>query len=118
MVLASIFQQVRIPDDESAKSQFGIIDDELEEQLRDILEANETEHDSRVFRQARDQFLSCMDLDKIEEKGLNPLLDLLKKFGGWPVLEDNWNEANFKWYFFSHSRGFIKVLAQKLINRE
>ena len=38
------FLQVRIPDDESAKSQFGIIDDELEEQLRDILEANETEH--------------------------------------------------------------------------
>ena len=35
---------MRIPDDESAKSQFGIIDDELEEQLRDILEANETEH--------------------------------------------------------------------------
>ena len=38
------FLQVRIPDDESAKSQFGIIDDELEEQLRDILEANETKH--------------------------------------------------------------------------
>jgi predicted metalloendopeptidase len=40
---------VRIPDDESAKSQFGIIDDELEVQLRDILEANETEHDSSTY---------------------------------------------------------------------
>ena len=89
---------MRIPDDESAKSQFGIIDDELEEQLREILEANVTEHDSRVIRQARDQFLSCMNLEKIEEIGLTPLLDLLKKFGGWPVLEDNWNEENFNWY--------------------
>ena len=88
---------MRIPDDESAKSQFGIIDDELEEQLRDILEANETTDHSRVFRQARDQYKACMDLEKIEEKGLEPLLALLKKFGGWPVLEDDWNEEEFKW---------------------
>ena len=45
--------------------------------------------------------MACMDLEKIEEKGLEPLLSLLKKFGGWPVLEDNWNEANFKWYLFT-----------------
>jgi hypothetical protein len=51
-----------------------------------------------VFQQARDQYMACMDLEKIEKKGLEPLLSLLKKFGGWPVLEDNWNEANFKWY--------------------
>ena len=57
--------------------------------------------DSRVFQQARDQYMACMDLEKIEEKGLEPLLSLLKKFGGWPVLEDNWNEANFKWYLFA-----------------
>ena len=57
--------------------------------------------DSRVFQQARDQYMACMDLEKIEEKGLEPLLSLLKKFGGWPVLEDNWNEANFKWYLFT-----------------
>ena len=28
-----------------------------------------------------------MDEDKIEEIGLQPLKDLLKKMGGWPVLE-------------------------------
>jgi len=39
-----------------------------------------------------------MDLDKLEEIGIQPALDLLKLFGGWPVLEDNWNEDNFKWY--------------------
>ena len=35
-------ERVRIPDDQSSRSQFAIIDDELEEQLRDILEANDT----------------------------------------------------------------------------
>ena len=28
-----------------------------------------------------------MDLDKIEEVGLDPLKEMLSKMGGWPVLE-------------------------------
>ncbi len=43
--------KIRIPDDESSRTQFAIIDDLLEEQLRDILESNATEHESRVFKQ-------------------------------------------------------------------
>ena len=23
---------------------------------------------------------------------------MLKTFGGWPVLEQNWDESNFDWY--------------------
>ena len=45
--------QVRIPDDQSSRTQFAIIDDELEEQLRDILESNETIDESTVFKMAR-----------------------------------------------------------------
>ena len=33
-----------------------------------------------------------------EEKGLKPLQEILKEFGGWPVVVgDNWNESNFEW---------------------
>ena len=39
-----------------------------------------------------------MNQDKIEEIGLKPVLDMLKTFGGWPVLEQNWDESNFDWY--------------------
>ena len=91
-------ERVRIPDDQSSRSQFAIIDDELEEQLRDILEANDTSDDSIVFKQAKDQYMACMDLDKLEEIGLEPLKLILKELGGWPVLEDNWDESSFKWY--------------------
>ena len=39
-----------------------------------------------------------MDLDKIEEVGLDPLKAMLKKMGGWPVLEgDSWDENKFNW---------------------
>ena len=37
-------------------------------------------------------------LEKIEEYGTKPLRNLLKKLGGWPVLEgESWNETNFNW---------------------
>lgn len=34
----------------------------------------------------------------IEERGLEPVLDIHKTLGGWPVLEgDNWNEKSWSW---------------------
>uniref|UniRef100_A0A182T4S6 Neprilysin, neutral endopeptidase 1 n=1 Tax=Anopheles maculatus TaxID=74869 RepID=A0A182T4S6_9DIPT len=47
---------------------------------------------------ARHLFVSCMNYDLIEQRGLEPLRTLLHSLGGWPVLEpDTWDEANFDW---------------------
>ena len=33
-----------------------------------------------------------------EERGLQPLEEILKEFGGWPVVVgDNWDESSFEW---------------------
>ena len=33
-----------------------------------------------------------------EERGLQPLQDILKEFGGWPVVVgDSWEESSFEW---------------------
>ena len=46
---------------------------------------------------ARNVYKACMDLDKIEEVGLDPLKTMLKQMGGWPVLEgQTWNEDSFR----------------------
>ena len=87
-----------IPDDRSSRSQFGIIGDDLLQQLRHILEAEAEEGESRVFTMARNVYKACMDLDKIEATGLGPLKDMLKEMGGWPVLEgEAWDEESFSW---------------------
>lgn len=93
----SLFQ-VRIPDDRTSRSQFSVIDDELDIQLRDILEQNATEDESSVFRMSRDTYQACMDEDRLEEIGLKPLLDTIETFGGWPAVQgDAWDESKFDW---------------------
>ena len=46
----------------------------------------------------RNTYKACMGTDNIEKIGLQPMKDMLKKLGGWPVLEgDSWDEENFSW---------------------
>ena len=45
----------------------------------------------------RDMYTACMDEEKIERIGLEPLHSMLKDLGGWPVLEENWDEDAFSW---------------------
>ena len=56
-------------------------------------------HEPNPFRLAKSMYQSCMNTEKIEEKGLTPLTDVLKRVGGWPLLEgDTWNQDGFKWF--------------------
>ena len=91
-------ERVVIPDDRSSRSQFAIIGDSLLQQLRLILEEKSQPGESEVFTMARNVYQACMDEEKIEEVGLEPLKEMLHKMGGWPVLEgDSWDEAAFSW---------------------
>lgn len=38
-----------------------------------------------------------MNYEAIEKRGIKPLLDLLEKFGGWPVIDEDWDERSFDW---------------------
>merc|ERR1719509_368082 len=91
-------ERVVIPDDRSSRSQFAIIGDELLIQLRGILEAEAEEGESRVFTMARDVYKACMGEEEIEAIGLEPLKEMLRALGGWPVLEgDAWDAEAFSW---------------------
>ena len=44
-------------------------------------------------------YKSCMDLERLEELGVNPLLKTLKELGGWPVLEgEGWSGEGYEWW--------------------
>lgn len=46
---------------------------------------------------AKNLYESCMNYELLEKRGIAPLLDLLKSFGGWPALDTKWKDENFNW---------------------
>jgi predicted metalloendopeptidase len=46
---------------------------------------------------AKNLYNSCMNYDLIRERGIEPLLEILKKLGGWPLLDPDWDEEKFDW---------------------
>merc|ERR1711990_654266 len=91
-------ERVAIPDDRSSWSQFSVIDKELQQQLRALLETPPPPAEAPVFKKVRSVYHACMNEPLIEEIGLQPLKDKLKSMGGWPVLEGgDWKEDDFSW---------------------
>uniref|UniRef100_A0AAG5CX34 Neprilysin, neutral endopeptidase 1 n=1 Tax=Anopheles atroparvus TaxID=41427 RepID=A0AAG5CX34_ANOAO len=60
------------------------------------IKVNMTETDDAETK-ARHLFVSCMNYELIEKRGLEPLRALLDSFGGWPLLDPTWNDTGFDW---------------------
>ena len=67
--------------------------------MKGLLQGAIAPTEPKPFLLAKSMYQSCMDTEKIEEKGLTPLTDVLKRMGGWPLLEgDSWDKDKFKWF--------------------
>lgn len=63
-----------------------------------LLEEESLPYEPKPFRMAKDVYKSCMDKDRIEDLGVEPLKGILKELGGWPVLEGtSWSDAGYIW---------------------
>lgn len=52
-------------------------------------------------------------LATINARGVKPVVEMLKKVGGWPVLDKNWKESN--WSFIDTEIWMTSVLRSGLI---
>ncbi|XP_070206748.1 neprilysin-1-like [Littorina saxatilis] len=84
-----------IPEDKSEINTFGILRDQVEIILKNILEENTTYAHDEVLQKPKTLYYSCMDLERLEETGDAPLREFLKQFGGWPMLNDTWRHEAF-----------------------
>ena len=67
--------------------------------VRGLLQGDITAAEPKPFRLVKSLYQSCMNQEKIEEQGLATLKNILKKLGGWPLLEgDNWNQEGLRWF--------------------
>lgn len=106
-----------IPKDKVASDTFEILRESLDNALKNLLmnddKTSHKHHPKAKSRQqrrevnrhrrknaetkAKNLFRSCMNYETIEKRGIAPLLELLEKFGGWPLLDDSWDEKSFDW---------------------
>lgn len=86
-----------IPDDQSRWNTFSIIAKKIDQQGRQLLEAEiDDKEDFESEKMAKMLYKSCMDEENLENIGLESMKKMLKEAGGWPVVEqENWNQENF-----------------------
>ncbi|KAJ8664822.1 hypothetical protein QAD02_006484 [Eretmocerus hayati] len=68
-------------------------------EVKEILEGEDKDDDITPLKYERMIYKSCMDTDKIEEYGLEPVENILVSLGGWPIMTntEDWNDENNEW---------------------
>ena len=70
----------------------------LHKQIKQILEAPITKTDKPWDKLAKDYYAKCLNEEALVEDGKPSIRSLLRKIGGWPILEGkNWLEFDFGW---------------------
>lgn len=75
-----------IPDEKTSLSVFSQNTADLNVKLRALIERKPSPDDPPIVGQMRNMYASCMNLTDIESRGDEPLLEVLRDFGGWPVV--------------------------------
>ncbi|CAO1409759.1 unnamed protein product [Diamesa tonsa] len=88
-----------------------ILVDEVMEKLRRLVTEKKLTTDIKPFVLVKEFYKKCSDRETIDNLEAIPLMQLMKNLGGWPILEQSWNEDEFQWnetskLFISH--GFIE----------
>ncbi|XP_070560613.1 neprilysin-1-like isoform X2 [Ptychodera flava] len=88
-----------IPEDRSSYDTFSTLRDDVDIKLKDLIEQQINDDDLDPVKNVKKNYQACTDLDTIEERGSQPLVDLMVNLGGWPVLGNNsggnWDESTF-----------------------
>ncbi|XP_055352436.1 membrane metallo-endopeptidase-like 1 isoform X2 [Paramacrobiotus metropolitanus] len=76
-----------IPEDKSRYSVFSQVKEELELTLKRIMELPVRSEEWKPVAQSKKMYRACMNETAIEDRGGQPVIDLLKKYVDFPVLE-------------------------------
>ncbi|XP_063995393.1 endothelin-converting enzyme homolog [Diachasmimorpha longicaudata] len=81
-------------------SNLYILTDGMGPKMQPLLDAIDSETDIEAVRKARKVYRACMNGDKIQEDGVQPLLSLLSRYGGWPLITKplEWKSKGLNWH--------------------
>ncbi|XP_064610367.1 neprilysin-4-like [Liolophura sinensis] len=84
-----------IPEEKSSISQFSLLNDDLLIKLKAILEKPSPANEIEAITKAKHLYQSCLNEQKIEDRGLEPVQHIYALFGKWPLLQNSWNATGF-----------------------
>lgn len=98
-VCGKYLRETVLPEDKSVDLSFYRIADQLNDQIRDALLEEPQPHELYAIRLAKDFLKTCLDEKTANAAGIQPMVEYLEKYGGWPVTkgENEWNENNWDW---------------------
>lgn len=87
-----------IPQDEDAVDAYSDIENMVKERIDTILSEPLQPDEPKAFQLAKNFNFACLNETVIEERGIQPLVDIFEELGGWPVVEgDLWTDNNWNW---------------------
>lgn len=97
-VCAKYVREYVLPEDKSVYLSFYDRDDKLKEQLRDVLTEKIQPNEPHSLELAKKLTKICLNERQLNAAGIEPLLEFLDNYGGWPVVKgDQWNENQWDW---------------------
>ncbi|CAJ0599855.1 unnamed protein product [Cylicocyclus nassatus] len=80
----------------STSSQFDLLEDQVNEQIRGILVSNETFR-SKSITALKAVYKKCMDTDKLNRRGAKRLIAEVKRRFAWPIIDGDkkWREKDY-----------------------
>lgn len=84
---------------------FSIVREKTHEQLASLIDEGIKPNELRTFQLAKKFYRACMNRTRIEEQGLQPMIDIIKSLGSWPCSEplDRWDPAG-TWNWMSANK--------------
>lgn len=113
----SFIKNIYIPDDKLAVDTFSTLADQIDIQLRTIIEDEIDPKESNVFSLVKKLHKSCMNRTAVEAFGLEPFKSILRNTGGWPIIEgDQWNETAWNWIDSLHQMRSVGLTTNYLLS--
>ncbi|KAG8179469.1 hypothetical protein JTE90_021033 [Oedothorax gibbosus] len=89
-------------------TQFTKINNIISEKIKDILDSSNTNESDHATK-TKQFYDACMDMKTRNKNGMKVLVDDLKSFGGWPLIDPEWKAGDFNWsdvLIELHQRGY------------
>lgn len=86
------------PDDKTSGTLFTKLQHKVSEQLVEILPEESKPDEPHAIRLSKQLMKTCLNETMLNEQGIAPMVEILERYGGWPVvMGDKWNANDWNW---------------------